>query len=131
MAEITEQLTPEVKPPKLRQVPSWIAALVAIVLAAALGVVAGTTAYVAQSRANAHTDRRIARLESDLTERRKAAAEANARRDQQIAEVQRLICTVMNRVQPRDAEVERIRVQFHCDQQPQPSTQPSPAPSRS
>ncbi len=131
MSNTEAQLTPDVDPPGPRHVPLWRATAVAVALAVALGVVAGTTAYVAQSKANEHTDRRIARLEADLAERRKAANEANARRDQQLAEVGRLVCAVFNRVQPRDAEVERVRAIYRCDQQPQPSPSvlPSPQPS--
>ncbi len=125
-----DRLTPTVdSPPPARQVPLWRAVAVAVILAVALGVVAGATAYVAQSRSNSHTDRRIERLEADLAERRKAAAEANARRDQQLAEVGRLVCAVFNRVQPRDAEVERIRAMYRCDQLPQPQPSPSVLPS--
>ncbi len=128
MSTTAEQLTPaDVDPPKTMHVPTWRAVVVAVILAVALGVVAGTTAFVAQSKANSFTDRRLAALERDLNERRKLASEANARRDQQIAETRRLVCTVVNRLQPRDDEVERIRREFKCDQQGDPGPVTSPA----
>jgi hypothetical protein len=102
-----------------------VAYAIAIVFCSAMGSYIATV--VAHERGSAHTDERIARLEGDLAVRRAAAAEANARRDQQLAEVGRLVCAVVNRVQPRDAEVERIRVQYRCDQQPQPSGSPAPS----
>jgi hypothetical protein len=110
--------------PQVRVTPSWQAIVVGILVAVLLGIVAGVTAFVSQQRANDHTDHRIARLEADLAERRRVAAEANARRDQQIAETQRIVCVVMNRVQPRDAEVEKVRAQFNCAAQPDPVGSP-------
>ncbi len=121
-----DQLTPPFDPARLvRVTPSWQAILVGFLLAMMLGVVAGVTAYVAQNRANEHTDRRLAELERDRAERRRAADAANARRDQQIAETVRIVCVVMNRIEPRDDEVQRYRAQFHCDSQPQPAVTPS------
>ncbi len=117
---------PAIDPSRLvRVTPSWQAILVGALLAIMLGIVAGVTAYIAQNRANEHTDRRLAELERDRAERRAAADAANARRDQQIAETQRIVCVVMNRIEPRDAEVQRIRVQFRCDAQPDPAATPS------
>lgn len=98
-----------------------VAYALAIVICSATGSYVATV--IAHERGSAHTDRRIARLETDLGQRRAAAAEANARRDQQIAETRRVVCVVFNRLQPRDAEVERVRAEFKCDQQPDP--QPS------
>ncbi len=119
------KLTPPAGTPPVRVTPSWQAVAVGLALAVLLGVVAGVTAFVAQSRANQHTDQRIERLEADLTERRRVAAEANARRDQQIAETQRVVCVVFNRLQPRDDEVQRVRAQFTCDALPEPTVRPS------
>ncbi len=112
-------------PHTVRAVPSWQAVAVGLVLAIMLGVVAGVTAFYAQSKSNEHTDKRIALLEADRVERRRVADEANARRDQQIAETQRIVCVVLNRIQPRDTEVQRIRVQFLCDRQPDPLATPT------
>jgi hypothetical protein len=129
MSRTADRLTPpivDIPPPR---VPSWQAFLVGFLLAALVGVVGAVAVYVALSRANDHTDHRLATLEADRVERRKAADEANARRDSQIAETRRLVCTVVNRIQPRDVEVERIRAEFKCDQQPDPAPAASPRPS--
>ncbi len=136
MSRTEDQLTHNLPaPPQPRRVPLWQAVAVGLALALLLGVVAGVTAYVAadkgRSQANAHTDRRLAALEADLTERRKAASEANARRDQQLRDTERIVCAVVNRVQPRDAEIERIRAEYRCDQQPLPSASPRASPSPS
>lgn len=126
MSRTADHLTPPLGTAPPKRAPSWQAFLVGFLLAAMLGIVAAVSVYVALSRANAHTDRRLATLEADRAERRTAADQANARRDQQIAETRRLVCTVVNRIQPRDTEVERIRVEFRCDQQPEPSPPAAP-----
>jgi hypothetical protein len=82
---------------------------------------------IAYRQSTAHTDERFRVLEKDLTERRKKAAEDNARRDQAQAEVTGLVCTVLNRLTPRDPEVERIRVMYKCvGLQPSAGTTPPP-----
>lgn len=103
-----------------------VAYALAIVICSAVGSYVATV--VAHERGSAHTDERIAALERDLTVRRAAAAEANARRDQQLRETERVVCVVFNRLEPRDVEVQAVRVRFRCDQQPQPSVDPSAGP---
>lgn len=104
----------------------------AIAYAAAIVICSAAAAWIAtvtaHERAKVQTERRVQVLERDLTERRKAAAEANARRDAQLAEAQRIVCVIFDRL-PRDAQVEMVRARFQCDRQPSPGLSPTPAPS--
>ena len=75
-------------------------------------------AAIAYHRASDDADVRFATLEKDLAERRKLAAEANAKRDAQQAKVSALVCTVLDRLQPRDADVEAARATYGCTANP-------------
>ena len=89
---------------------------VAIVTCSAAAAYVG--AAIAYHRASDHTDARFAELETDLTERRRVAAEGNAKRDAQQAEVAALVCLVLDRIQPRDAQVEAARSRYGCTANP-------------
>lgn len=102
----------------------------AVVFAVAVAVLAAASAYAsalfAVDRAAKHTDQRVAVLESDLQQRREAAASQNANRDAQIAELRRLVCTFADHSQPRDESVEDIRRTYQCIPAPTPAPIPSP-----
>lgn len=99
------------------------------------GVIGYTSAFVAVQRSTDHTDERFGVLESDLQQRRSAAAEQNASRDAQnasrdaqLAELRRLVCVFADHAQPRDQSVEDIRTSYGCTTTPFP-TPPASAPS--
>ncbi len=94
-----------------------------LMLAAVVGY---TSSLFAVDRAAAHTDTRVAVLESDLQQRRSAAATQNASRDAQIAELRRLVCLFADHSQPRDDVVQEVRIRYGCVL---PSPSPSPATS--
>jgi hypothetical protein len=119
----TRQLTPivadepvEVRNPRrqLRRILVLYALLPLV--AAAMGAWIATN--IAYQRAAEHTDKRFTALERDLTERRKAAAEANARRDAQQAQTAALVCLVLDHLQPRDEAVEAARARYNCPDEP-------------
>lgn len=104
----------------------------AIAYACAIVICSAAAAWIAtvtaHERAKVQTERRVQVLERDLAERRRVNAEANARRDAQLAETQRIVCVVFDRL-PRDSEVDRLRAQFECDKQAGGGAPPTPAPS--
>jgi hypothetical protein len=102
---------------------STMFALAVVLLAA---VISYTAAVIAVYRAERHTDERVAVLERDLQQRRAAAAEQNANRDAQIAELRRLVCLFADHAQPRDAAVEDVRARYGCTG----VASPTPSPSR-
>lgn len=91
------------------------------------GVIGYTSAFFAVDRSAEHTDGRVGVLEKDLQQRRSAAAEQNANRDAQIAELRRLVCVFADHSQPRDQGVEEIRAKYGCTGAPAPSPSASPA----
>lgn len=95
-------------------------ALAVLLLAAVIGY---TSSLFAVGRAAEHTDERVAVLENDLRQRRATAAEQNANRDKQIAELRKLVCVLADHAQPRDAAVQEVRVQYNCVP---PPVSPSP-----
>ncbi len=94
------------------------ALILAVLFAAALVVIVIIGAYVSAGvgydRSAAHTDQRIAALESDLAERRAVRASQDAARDAQTRELLTLVCVLLDRVQPRDSEVQVQRVRYGC-----------------
>lgn len=104
---------------------SAIFAAAVMLLSAVIGYAAS---MVAVDRAAEHTDSRVAVLEGDLQQRREAAAQQNAGRDAQIAELRRLVCVFADHSQPRDKAVEQIRANYGCDN-PSPAATPGPSPS--
>lgn len=104
-------------------------ALLSLSFAAAIVVLAAVIAYfssaIAVNRAEQHTDDRVAVLESDLQARRSAAAEQNANRDAQIAELRRLVCLFADHATPRDQDVEDVRRRYGCTGVPNPTPGPT------
>lgn len=92
----------------------FLAALFAAALLVLVVVGAYASAGVGYDRSAAHTDRRIAALESDLTERRQVRASQDAGRDAQTRELLALVCVLLDRAQPRDSEVQARRVRYGC-----------------
>lgn len=88
-------------------------------------VIGYTAAVFAVNRAEAHTDQRVAVLERDLQQRRATAAAQNEARDQQIAELRRLVCLFADHSQPRDPAVEDVRRRYNCTGSPSPTPGPS------
>ncbi len=104
---------------------STVFAAAVLLLAAVIGY---TSSLFAVDRAAEHTDARVAVLESDLQQRRSAAATQNANRDQQIAELRRLVCLFADHSQPRDDLVQDVRVRYGCVlATPTPSVSPAPS----
>jgi hypothetical protein len=113
---------------KLRQI-IVLYTLLPLVCAFVGGWIATQVAY---QRSETHTDRRIAVLEGDLAQRRKANAEANAARDARTAELLALVCQLLDHAQPRDAGIEASRAKYRCTGNPPlaPTPGPSSAPPR-
>lgn len=113
--------------------PAAVSALFALALVVIVVVAGYVSASVggehAYSRSSAHTDERIAALESDLAERRAANQRQNAQRDQQIGELRRLVCVFADHAQPRDVQVQEIRGRYGCNGGPYPQPAPAPSPS--
>lgn len=103
--------------------------LLSLVFAAAVlllsAVIGYTSSVLAVARAEKHTDARVGVLESDLQQRRAAAAEQNANRDSQIAQLRRLVCVFADHAQPRDEDVEEVRAAYGCTATPSPSPTPT------
>lgn len=82
-------------------------------------------------RADADRDARtrIADLErrfaADLEERRKQRDAEVARQDAELRELRRDACTLVDRIQPRDAEVMRMRRRYGCTASPTSPSTPS------
>lgn len=93
------------------------------------GVIGYTSAFFAVRRSAEHTDERVGVLETDLQQRRSAAAAQNAARDEQIAELRRLVCVFADHSQPRDQSVEEIRTKYGCTGAPAPNPSASPSAS--
>lgn len=117
--------------------PRRAVARVAIAYMLAILIVGASAAYigatVGYNRSAERTDRRIATLERDLADRRAARARDDATRDAQVGRLRQLVCLFADRVQPRDAEVERARAEFGCTYTPPvpqavPSAMPEPGP---
>jgi hypothetical protein len=109
-------------PPQRRNwIPTVMLAAAIVVLSAAI---AYGSAFFAVDRAAVHTDQRVAVLESDLRQRRATAADQNAARDRQIAELRRLVCLFADHAQPRDGDVEMVRAKYACA-----TPTPTPGPS--
>ncbi len=100
-----------------------------ILFAAAVLVLAFTAAYTGGMygyRAGAeHTDQTLSVLVKDLDQRRAAAQQANASRDQQLAELRRLVCILADHAQPRDQQVDDVRARYGCNGGPYPVPGPS------
>lgn len=105
---------------------------VAVAYALAIIVCSGVAAWIAtdiaHTRASEHTDLQLRILNADLNERRRANAEANARRDAQTSELLTLVCLLLDRAVPRDGQVEMFRARFGCDTG-RPSLTPAPTPA--
>lgn len=97
---------------KLRQV--------AIVYALLPLVCAGLGGFVVIKLTEAATSRRLAALERDLEQRRAVNTKSNTERDRQIAELRRLVCVFADHSEPRDDQVEAVRIQYGCDGGPYP-----------
>lgn len=113
--------------------PAAAAVLFALAVVAVVVIAGYVSASVggehAYRRSSAHTDVRIATLESDLAERRAESRRQNVQRDQQIGELRRLVCILADHVQPRDEQVRQVRARYGCTggPYPEPSWAPSPA----
>lgn len=102
----------------------FAAALVVIVVIAGY-VSAGLGGERAYARSSAHTDQRIGTLESELAQRRATILQGDTLRDQQIAELRRLVCVFADHVQPRDDQVAQVRLRYGCTGGPYPMPSPS------
>lgn len=88
-----------------------ILSALALVVSSSMGTWIATD--IAHKRASAHTDRRIAAVEEGLAARRQA-------RDDQFAEMAKLVCVFADRV-PRDPYLDEVRRRYGCDVPPSPS----------
>ncbi|WP_349876208.1 hypothetical protein ABIH81_18885 [Micromonospora sp. HUAS YX12] len=85
---------------------------------------------IAYNLADNAVDRRVAALEQDLAQRRAAAVEEQRRRDARLEQTRRDLCVALDRLTPRDADVQDLRRRYGCTGPlPDPSTSPGP-PSR-
>ncbi|MEU7590620.1 hypothetical protein AB0A95_30560 [Micromonospora sp. NPDC049230] len=87
-------------------------------------------AVIAYQLSNVVTERRVAALEEYLAQRRETNLAADGERDKQLEQTRRDLCVVVDRVRPRDAEVEDMRRRYGCTGGPTAAPgPPSPTPS--
>ncbi|MEU9742539.1 hypothetical protein AB0E12_25475 [Micromonospora chersina] len=85
---------------------------------------------IAYNLADNAVDRRVTALEQDLAQRRAAAVEEQRRRDARVEQTRRDLCVALDRLTPRDTDVQDLRRRYGCTGPlPDPSTLPGP-PSR-